>query len=442
MSDFNLPKVLIVSRGVWNDSEGTSSTLTNLFSDYDSDKIGYIYIETKNPNTNCCNKFFQISEYSLIKQIFNRKIKTGFVLGKGEKIELLNLNDIAIKEENAMSFVRKNRSIVFSFIREIIWMFNGWKSKELKQFIKDFNPDFIWIDGSPLICMNRLSNYILKIANKPNSIFLMDDVYTYKSCSKNILHLFYKSILRKYVKKNVKRSKTVFVASPKMKHEYDEIFDVNSIFITKGIDFSKITYKSDKIHKPIKLVYLGQIIYGRVYSLIAIIEALKKINRDEIKMQLYIYTNNHISKDLRSKLDIKDISFLKEAVPYNLVPKVIEESDVVVFVESFEEKFKNIARLSFSTKITDYLLSSKCIFAIGPDNIAPIEYLVDNDVAVVATKREDVYDKLNELFIDELIENYSKKAFDFAKINHDKTNVTNIILSEIENNFLKLKIDI
>ena len=42
----NLPKVLIVSRGVWDDA-GTSSTLSNIFQNYDSTKLSQIYIETK-----------------------------------------------------------------------------------------------------------------------------------------------------------------------------------------------------------------------------------------------------------------------------------------------------------------------------------------------------------------------------------------------------------
>ena len=42
----NLPKVLILSRGVWDDSKGTSSTLTNLFEDYDPDKLGDLAAQT------------------------------------------------------------------------------------------------------------------------------------------------------------------------------------------------------------------------------------------------------------------------------------------------------------------------------------------------------------------------------------------------------------
>ena len=45
--------------------------------------------------------------------------------------------------------------------------------------------------------------------------------------------------------------------------------------------------------------------------------------------------------------------------------EIQENADVVVFVESLEKEHRLVARLSFSTKLTDYFASGKCIFALG-----------------------------------------------------------------------------
>lgn len=42
-----LPKILIITRGVWDDSQGTSSTLSNIFCNYNPEQLSCIYIETK-----------------------------------------------------------------------------------------------------------------------------------------------------------------------------------------------------------------------------------------------------------------------------------------------------------------------------------------------------------------------------------------------------------
>ena len=212
-----------------------------------------------------------------------------------------------------------------------------------------------------------------------------------------------------------------------MKKEYDAIFGINSIFITKGIDISKIKIQSQVMHDPIKLVYLGQVIYGRIFSLIAIKEALDIINSKGIKMQLFIYTNNSISDELKNKLLIKDSVFLMDPVPYNEVPNIIDESDVLVYVESFVNKHKNTARLSFSTKIADYLGSGKCILAIGPDDIAPIEYLKEENAAIVVTDISDVKRNLEELYHEDLINYYANKGFECARKNHSSDMIDKII---------------
>lgn len=433
MENNNLPRVLIVSRGVWDDTQGTSSTLTNLFQNYDADKLAHLYIETKTPNTRCCKSFFQISEYSLVHKILHWKTKTGFYINTYTNDVVIADKKIAAREENAMSFIRKNRSIFFTFLREFLWLLNGWRSKELKSFFTDFNPDVIFLDGSPLVLMNRINRFVLEVTKKPGVILLMDDNYSYKSCKGNYPYCLYKYFLRKSIKPLVDKCEKVFVYSPKMKKEYDAVFGINSILLTKGIDFSKLSYKSYQVHKPIKIVYLGQVIYGRIFTLIAIAEALGKINSNGVKMRLYIYTNNPISNDLKNKLLVKNSVFLMNPVPYDDVPNVIAKSDVVLFVESFTQRFKNTARLSFSTKITDYLSSSKCILAIGPADIAPIEYFAEEDAAVVVTDKNEIQSKFEYLCNPNVIDEYSRKGFECARRNHDFTVIDNLLKSTLKN---------
>lgn len=134
------PKLLIVSRLVWNDNS-TSNTLTNLFEDYDPNKIARIYIETKQPNTKCCHKFFQISEYSLIKRLFNWRVKTGRVIDESAGINVVEEKShikLSNNEASLMTFVRSHRSCFFTFLRELLWAFwRGGKQKNLVFLLKN-----------------------------------------------------------------------------------------------------------------------------------------------------------------------------------------------------------------------------------------------------------------------------------------------------------------
>ena len=420
------PKVLIVSRGVWDDA-GTASTLSNIFQNYDSAKLSQIYIETKKPNTRLCHSFFQISEFSLIKKLYKWGTKTG----RRVDASYVENQDVARKEADTMQYVRGHRSFAYNILRELLWHFNGWKTKELRSFISEENPDVLWLTGSPLILLNRLSQYVVKQAGKPYCIYEMDDVYSYKKCGWNPFKYVYRFFLRRRVRSLVKGAGQVFVISPKMKKEFDRIFGIDSIVLTKGIDFSSVAYHPYEPHNPVQMVYMGQVIYDRLSSLELIGRALDEINKDEKMIILNIYTNNPIESTRKEHLTENDSVFFHPPVPYNEVKDVIEQNDVVVFVESLNDKYRDIARLSFSTKITDYLASGKCIFAVGPQDIAPIEYLKDNDAALVAHGYDELKSNLQVLLRPESIAEYSRKAFSCGMANHDKNILDNIVFGKL-----------
>ena len=49
------------------------------------------------------------------------------------------------------------------------------------------------------------------------------------------------------------------------------------------------------VNNPIKFIFAGGIYLNRWKTLVHIAEAMRRINRDGIKMQLDIYTNNRLS---------------------------------------------------------------------------------------------------------------------------------------------------
>ena len=51
----------------------------------------------------------------------------------------------------------------------------------------------------------------------------------------------------------------------------------------------------------------------------------------------------------------------------------------MLFAEAVDGEAAKISRLSFSTKLTDYFASGKCIFAVGNEDTAPMEYLKNED---------------------------------------------------------------
>ncbi len=410
-------KVLVVSINAWRDNTGIN-TLIDFFKCWDNNKIAQIYMRSAKPKTKVCNRFFQISENSVMKSLFKRSIKTGVVVEN----ETENSDEVnnALEEENKIYSRKKSKLLpILTLCREIVWAFGKWKTKELNEFIDNFDADVLFIPIYPTIYMGRIQKYIIKRTGKPVVSYLADDNYTYRAIAKDPFSVIHRFFLRPYVKYIVKNSQKLLVIAPKQKEEYDRIFGTDSEILTKGIDFSAIPYEEKPLNKPIKMVYTGKLIIGRWLSLAKIAEALGEINKDETKVELDIYTTDVLTEEQNAKLNRNGCS-VKGALTLDEVQVVQKQADILVFVESLEKKFRYTARLSFSTKITDYLKSGKCIFAVGDKDIAPIDYFNRYDSAVTATTYDEIGEKLKQLINNEnRIVEYSKKAYDCGKEHHN-----------------------
>ena len=372
-----LPKLLVVTTNAWKDNTAIN-TLIEFFKCWDVERIAQIYTRTALPSTAVCNRFFRISENAVMKSLLKRNVVTGSTVEN-------DTNNTVPKDVQAEQTLYSNAKVFrkfLSYCREIVWLVGKWKTKELDKFIDDFDADVLFITIYPTIYMGRIQKYIIKKTNKPVVAYLADDNYTYKSISKTPISLIHRFVLRKYVKYIVDHSSKLMVIAPKQKEEYDRIFGVDSVIKTKGIDIAP--FEKYEVKTPVKMVYTGKLIIGRWKSLAAIAEALGEINKDKTKIELDIYTTD-TPNEKQSKLLNRNGCSVKGSLTLDQVHTVQKQADILLFVVSLDKKYKNAARLSFSTKITDYLKSGKCIFAVGDKDIAPIDYFNKYDSAITAS---------------------------------------------------------
>lgn len=426
MNKTKLPKVLVVSTNAWRDNTGIN-TLIEFFKCWNPESIAQIYTKSALPNTKICNNFFRISESKMIKSVFNRKIKTGdWVVNTKDDTNNSEFIDEKSRYNNTKS---GSARAIMRFFRELVWKFGKWKTAELDAFIENFDADVLFIPVYPTIYMGRIQKYIIKKTGKPVVSYLADDNYTYKSISKNPFSVIKRFFLRRYIKFIVDNSNKLLVIAPKQKEEYDRIFNKNSIVMTKGIDFEEFVPYKPQI--PIKMVYTGKLIIGRWKSLASIAKALEKINFNGVKAELDIYTTDLLTPEQSKALNTGSSS-VKGALTLDEVKEVQSKADILVFVESLEKKYKNAARLSFSTKITDYLKSGKCIFAIGDKDIAPIDYFNKHDSAITASSYDEIEEKI-KLLIDNsnLIIKYSRRAHECGIKFHNRSVTNNLLIKVI-----------
>lgn len=414
------PKVLVVSINAWRENSGIN-TLMNIFSGWDPARLSQIYTRAELPATKVCERFFQISESRVLRSVYKHRTVTG----REVQAEAITTGEtIAVNEEAKAEQARYRKgghSSVLRIAREFVWKLGRWKTEELDAYVTDVDPDVLFFPVYPTVYMGRIQLHVLKKTKKPVVLYISDDNYSYRAVGGDLLMRFHRFFLRRVVRKLVKNSRQVMVIAPKQKEEYDRLFGIDCTVITKGIDYTDCAYTPILPHTPVRMVYTGKLIIGRWESLALIADAMEALNRDTTRVTLDIYTTDTLTDEQSAALNRGGCT-VRGAVTLEEARRVQSEADVCVFVEALSRRHRDTARLSFSTKLTDYFLAGKCILAVGGEEIAPIDYLRREDAGLVASSAEEIASALGRLVADPtLADAYGQKAFECGRRNHESS---------------------
>ena len=215
-----------------------------------------------------------------------------------------------------------------------------------------------------------------------------------------------------------------------MKEECDKEYGINSILLTKPILRQK-DFKDFKVSTPIHILYTGKLVIGREHTIVKVVDAIKQINTNGQKVILDVYTQTKLPKKLRKQIDVPGCCILHEPVKQSEVIQLQKEADVLLFAESLSRS-NLTARLSFSTKLTDYFSAGKCVWGIGNADLGPIDYIKTENSGFVSTSDREILEVLNEMVKNpQLICDKAKLGYECGVRNHNKDRVINTLLNVI-----------
>lgn len=410
-------KILILSISAWN-SEVGMDTWPTLMEGRNADHVANICLRGETPDSNVCNHYFYISENKVITSIFRRGVKTGCRVEKNRNGE--NNSDLR-KQKDRYQKLKKRRSFFLLMAREILWKLGKWKSRELYDFISDFSPDVILYSMDGYIHFNRLCRYAKKISDAKSIGFFVDDNFTYKQ-SRKLDDLIFRFFQRRSLKKLVHETDAFWAITDMTKEEADTVFGINCTVLTKPIRNTPV-YEEKEVTFPIQILYTGNLLIGRDKSLIKVVNALKEIPDSSQKFALDVYTNTTLETNVEQAISC-DFCKIHPPIPKEEVLKLQAKADVLLFLEDIDGPNAKTARLSFSTKITDYLSAGKCVFAVGCTDTAPMQYFIKNQAAMVASSEKAI----KECFVmivqnTDILSEYAKRACEVGIKNHDKKTI-------------------
>ena len=412
------PKILIFTMTSWNSKVG-ANTWGTLVDGYDSSNVANIFLREEIPDSKICSRYFQISENRVIKSILKRKIKTGKEVQAQPLSEMVETEDL--QAHNARyAKMKKKRRYSMLLARELCWKLGKWKSKELDAFLDEFKPDIILHGMDGYIHMNRLVRYAQKRTEAKAIGYIWDDNFTYKQ-SKKIGYKVYRYFQRKSLKKLAKQTEAFFAITPKTKQEADEFFNIDCTLLSKPLTTTPVSESYETINTPLKVLYTGNLLIGRDKTLAKIASTLRAINQEECKVVLDVYTQTVLTDEYLQETE-SVFCEIHPPIPQAEVLQLQKEADVLLFLEDLSDE-NLMARLSFSTKITDYFSAGKCIFAVGNADLAPMQYFKDTDAAVTVENEQDIEKGVQSLLNRENLIAYAKNAVECGLKNHSAEHI-------------------
>lgn len=429
----NLPRVLVVSHNAFSDTKSNGKTLVSFFGKWPKKKLAQFFIYKEIPDSAVCENYFRITDHQILSSFLREVLFSS-------KQEALNIGEIItdtkmqshllMPKENKGRFTNfinrlmKNRFSFAIIIRDILWTIGLWKNSKFLNWLDSYNPQVLFFQSSNCVFPYKIVKWIQMRYNIPIITQITDD-YVTLGFSLNLLKIFHHKWLMNNFLDVLRNSFKIIAISDYMASEYKNRFGgtyevlMNSTRIDSSLEVQRFTPTGKY---GFNFIYAGNLGLHR-WKVIALLgQCLNELNKMGQRNTFQIYSSVTPDSHIRDILNISSEIRFYGSLNKKELEQALSQADVLVHVEAFDKKNQKITRLSISTKIPEYMAAKKCIFAIGPSDIAPIRYLLDNNIAVVCTQLDK--NAIKALIINMLngntnMSDLSDNAFKLATLNHD-----------------------
>jgi len=403
------PRVLVISNECFSKNSSNGRTLGNFFIGWPKDKLAQFYL-TGTPDFDYCSRFFQVSDRHALNAIL-RKGSIG-----GEKTVGMTLQEQSVSAQSIGK--RQKRDAMTMLGRNAIWKTGAWCRSGYWNWVEKYQPEIILLQAGDCAFMYDIAVETAKRENAKLIIYNSEGYY-YKKFDyfrgTGLSHLMY-PVFRKQLCKSLDKAyaiaNCVIYICDELKQAYAKDFSSRAETVFTGSD---VQYEEKIVRNEVfTTVYCGNLGLKRYESLIDIAEELQKID-GSLFVDVYGKANKEVEAALRNCKGIR----YHGLVPYEEVKRMLRDSDLLLYVESFDEFYQEDIKFGFSTKIADCLASGNCFLLYSPEHFACHQYLKNNQAAFTASNRHELAEVLNQLVhVPEERTKYREKALELAERNH------------------------
>ncbi|MFC2096250.1 glycosyltransferase [Bacteroidota bacterium] len=427
------PRVLVIGQPFHRNS-GPGITISNLFENWPREKLALV-ADTKNIQRNdfsICPK-----AYRLGNKEFKILFPFNFLFRTGKSGQLIQQD----KQKAAIKINKKNK---FYLLFEWLFFSLGFNmfafriklSKNLLNFIRDFNPEIIYSQLGKLELI-YIVNEIKKEFKIPLAIHFMDDWPL--SLGRGPLKKYWKKKIDKNLRHLLRNTDISFAISEGMKDAYTFRYQKEFSCFHNPIDPTKWKIQlnvSTNVNKEYSILYTGRIRRNHSKSIFDLIKVIGRLKKRGILINFDIYTNDWNSR-LTIKLSQNKNVNIYSSISHLNIPDLLIKYDLLFLPLEFSSWSQQFVKYSMPTKAPEYMISGVPIFIYAPEQTELVRHARLNNWAFINSDNNltELENKLLESLKDKKIRiQISSNAIKYATNNYSSEKV----LNNFRNSFIEL----
>lgn len=360
------PRVVVVSANPLRRDLASGIAMRSLFADWPKDRLAQIYLPAAvpyPPEMDVCREYRMIRTCGLVRR---------FQQAEERPLEI-NREDAAQKRPAAASWpgrlarkVRNRRGLNrWARLLQEGWYAYSWVGKVLERELRGLKPDIV-LAMMGNWCLTKITCAACERLAVPLYLKTNDDfveaLYRDVPFSAKV-----RALSDRWYRRAVNSADGLATISPVMSEEFARRYGKKWDWFTTLIDADDYDPAPRRADGTVRLTYAGNLGLERWRTLRELALALKQLGENHaLDVHLAIYSSPSQTDAHRRALDVPPVTELRGwAAPEDL-PRIFHGSDILVHVESFAPDMADITRLSFSTKLSQYMMAGRCVLMVGP----------------------------------------------------------------------------
>lgn len=408
-----MPRLMVFSHSGFSDTNANGITLKNLLSAFSAEEKAEFYLDVQPPDYSAAHRYFRVTDTQMVKAFLGKKSRHIFKFDP---------NDGACAEKKSGGSPKKiplwlkkqKYNFAVKWLREQLWAISPWGKRSLKAFIDEFQPDAVVYMVGESIFMDKL---VLKTCRRLNLPLVLYNGEAFRiidlKTRRGLERAYYRRVQKLYDQLN-RQAAMVIYNCQMLREDYEAKYP--------RVGQSTVAYNSAACDhgaytpgQQVKITYFGNLGVGRSEELLRLAQVLSRID-PALVLDIYGNALPEAAEAFSQRENIRYHGFVDAAALHGIV----EKSDILLHVESFEEAIIPKLKYAFSTKIAQCLCAGRCFVSFAPGGSASSRYLQEAEGALLVSDEKELEQLLRKLVNDPALrQSYAQKAAATGRANHD-----------------------